>query len=286
MSPKGKRRRFSRVKKKLGPVVPKVPRQEAVTGRSSDAAHQGLILNLTSVPSRPQTTNQPPRNVPIARFFSNPSAMSVYIIKGHPIATCTRTVVTAFEEAGVPYEIDVVDLFNQAHKTPEYLENVQPFGQIPALVDGDFKMFESRAIIRYIAEKHGAKDIYPTDFQERARVEQWLSVQQSNSGPTTDIIFEFYFKAMRGGTADESKIPEFTAKLNTLLTILDKQLASTNAFFAGENFTLADISFLPNFEYLLKVPQFANAFDNFANLKRWWATSSSRPSWQKAIASN
>ena len=212
--------------------------------------------------------------------------MSVYKIKGHPIATCTRTVVTAFEEAGVPYEIDVVDLFNNAHKTPEYLENVQPFGQIPALIEGDFKMFESRAIIRYIADKHGAKDIYPTDFKKRAIVEQWLSVQQSNNGPANEIVFEFFFKAMRGGTPDESKVPEFTEKLNTYLAILEKQLASTNAFIAGENFTLADISYLSVFDYLLKVKQFANAFDNYPNLKRWWAASTSRPSWQKAIASN
>ena len=206
--------------------------------------------------------------------------MSVYKIKGIAQSTCTLTVTAAFEEIGVKYEIDTVDFATGEHKSPAYLEKYQPFGQIPALIDGDFQLFESRAILRYVAAKHGADSLYPTDLQKRAVVEQWLSVNQSNNGPVTDIVSEFVFKVMRGGTPDESRIPELTTKLNTYLAILDKQLSS-HTYIAGEDFTLADVSFLAYFHYLLRVPAFANAFDNFANLKRWWQSVSSRPSWKK-----
>ena len=207
---------------------------------------------------------------------------AAYQIKGVAFATCTLTVAAAFNEIGVEYDLINVDMMKGEHKSPEYLEKYQPFGQIPALIEGDFHMFESRAIIRYIANKHGAESVYPSDFKKRAIVENWLSVQQSNNGPASDIVVEFVFKPMRGGTADESKVPELTQKLNAYLAILDKQL-SKHAFIAGEDYTLADISFLSYFHYLVSVPQFANAFDSFPHLKKWWQVVSTRPNWVKAL---
>ena len=211
--------------------------------------------------------------------------MSVYKLKGMAQSTCTRTVVTVLEEIGAKYEIETVNLAVGEHKAPEYVAEYQPFGQIPALIDGDFKMFESRAIIRYLAAKHNADSLYPADLKKRAIVEQWLSVNQSNNGPVTGIVAEFVFKAMGGGTPDATKVPELTEKLNAYLAILDKRLAS-NAYFAGDKLTLADISFLSYFEYLLQIPPFANAFDGFTHLKKWWENVSSRPSWKKATGKN
>ena len=212
---------------------------------------------------------------------------ATYQIKGLAMSTCTRTVVAAFEEiGGLSYEIVPVDFQAAEHKSADYLATFQPFGQIPVLLEGDFKMFESRAIIRYVAAKHGADTLYPTDLKKRAIVEQWLSVNQSNNGPATDIVVEFIFKKMRGGSPDESRVPELTEKLNNYLAILDKQLASTGAFIAGSDFTLADVSFLPYFEYLLTIPQFSNAFDKHEHVKKWWEAASNRPSWKKATGKN
>lgn len=208
--------------------------------------------------------------------------MSNYIVKGSPGSTHTRTVIMALEEIGVAYELEVVNFATGEHKSVDYTERFQPFGQVPVLVDGDFQLFESRAIVRYVSDKHGADSLYPTDLKQRALVDQWLSVNQSNNGPVSSIVAEFMLKPMVGGTPDVTKLPEMTGKLNAYFSILDKQLASTHAYIAGESFTLADISFIAYFEYVLHVSHFANAFDNFANLKRWWNDVTSRPSWKKA----
>lgn len=215
--------------------------------------------------------------------------MSITLI-ANPLSTCTKTVLIVLEEIGhsvAPYTIQTVDLMKGEHKKPEYLERYQPFGQVPSIDDGDFHLFESRAIIRYLASKHidqseAAASLYPKDVKQRALVEQWLSVNQSNNTPITDVVVEFLFKAWRGGTPDESKIPEFKEKLVTYLNILDKQLAKT-AFLAGDHFTLADVPFIPYIDLFLNIPHFSNSFDNHANVKRWWTAISSRESWKKTL---
>lgn len=204
-----------------------------------------------------------------------------YRILGLAASTCTRTVVTVMEEVGAKYEIQTVNLAKQEQKAPEYTSQFQPFGQIPVLIDGDFKVFESRAIIRYVAAKHNAETLYPTDLKKRALVEQWLSVNQSNNTPVTDAVVEYVFKPRKGGVSDASKIPEYQEKLKSYFSILDSHLASST-YLAGEDFTIADASFLSYNYLLLAIPGFETSMEEHTNLKRWWGLISERPSWKKA----
>lgn len=210
--------------------------------------------------------------------------MSAYLIKGLSAATCTRTLTITLEELGQKYEIDPINLFAGEHKRPEYIAQFQPFGQIPVLIDDGFQLFESRAIIRYLATKHSSESLYPTDLKKRALVEQWLSVNQSNDGPVSDIVVEFRVKKLRGQTPDESRVPELLTKLKVFLGILEKQLASTGAYLTGSDFTLADISFLPMLGFALAEPHFAHVLDEFPNVERWWKASSGRQSYKTATA--
>ncbi len=73
---------------------------------------------------------------------------------GHPMSTCTRKVLFTLNETNTPYEMEMVDITKGAHKSPEHVAR-QPFGQLPALDDDGFKMYESRAMARYIDEKAG-----------------------------------------------------------------------------------------------------------------------------------
>lgn len=215
-------------------------------------------------------------------LFHQLSVMSTatYKIVGIDFSTCCRTVSATLEELGQTYEFQVVDM--ATIKSADYLAKLQPFGQIPVLIDGDFQLYESRAIIRYLADKHKADLLYPSsDLQKRALVEQWLSVNQSNASPVTDIVAEFKFKVYRGQDPDRSKIPELRAKLDTFLAILDKQL-DTNAYIAGSDFTLADISFYAYNHELLLLPDFKDSFASFKNVTRWWTDISNRQSWKKA----
>lgn len=212
--------------------------------------------------------------------------MSVYRIKGQGEYTCTRHVIVTMEELGLEYEIDSVNLNAGESKTSEHMERFHPFGLVPVLIDGDFQLFESRAIMRYLVTKH-TSTLYPADAKTRGLVEQWLSVNQSQTGAVVDAIMEYRVKPLyRGATPDDSKLPEWKETINFLLKVLDRQLASTGAFLAGDDFTLADIPFMSYFGYLIQLGPFIGLFESYPNVNRWWESITSRPSWQKAVTIN
>ena len=210
--------------------------------------------------------------------------MSSYKLLGLQGSTCSRTVIATLEEAGAKWELQNVDLSKGEHKAADYVAKYQPFGQIPALVDGDYTLFESRAIARYIASKEKAEELYPSEVKARGTVESWLSVNQSNSGPIVDVVVELFFGPMfYGKTVDESKIPALTEKLNGLLDVLETRL-SKSKFLAGDHFTLADLSFLAYTTYLLQCKGFEHALDKHTHVKAWWDVISNRPSWKVATS--
>ena len=99
-------------------------------------------------------------------------------IFGHPMSTCTRKVLMTLAETKLPYEFQLVDFAKGEHKQQPHLGR-QPFGHVPAIDDGGFALYESRAICRYLNEKAGG-NLVPTDIQGRATMEQWISVETSN----------------------------------------------------------------------------------------------------------
>lgn len=197
-------------------------------------------------------------------------------IYGHPMSTCTRKVLMTLAETKTPYEFELVDLMKGEHKQPPHLAR-QPFGQVPALQDGDFEMFESRPICRYINEKvHGS--LIPSDPQARARMEQWISVETSDfTGAAMKFILQYIFKYEQ--TPETLKTAG--EQVTYALTVMDKQLAK-HPFIAGDAFTLADIGFMPYFEYALMTPA-KDLFPKHENVMAWWGKVSARPTWQKAI---
>jgi glutathione S-transferase len=197
-------------------------------------------------------------------------------VYGHPMSTCVRKVLATLAEHGAPHEFVLVDLMTGTHKQPEHLAR-QPFGQVPVIEDGDFRLYESRAICKYLDEKHGGK-LVPKDLKAKALMEQWLSVETSNFTPhAMKFIFHHIFKR----TQQEETLAEAGSKISDALGIMDKHLA-TNKFFAGNDFSIADISFLPYVEYAMMTPV-KDMVAVHPNVMGWWERSSSRPSWQKAI---
>lgn len=206
---------------------------------------------------------------------------SSYKVHGGPLSTCTQTVLATLEEVGASYELNLVDALKGDSHTPEYVAKFNPFGQIPALEDGDFILFESRAIARYIATKHGAESLYPSEPRKRALIEQWLSVNQSNNGPIFAAFLEYFVGPVRGLTPSADRIPEFKDKMAPYLTILDAQLSKT-PYLAGENYTLADLSFVSMTRAVVNFcPGFEDTFDIYPSLKRWWADVTQREAWKK-----
>jgi glutathione S-transferase len=130
---------------------------------------------------------------------------------------------------------------------------------------------------RYIAEK-ASSALIPSDIRDRARAEQWISVETSNfTAPAMKFIYQYVFK--REQTAET--LQTAGAQLDTALGIMDKQLAQT-PFIACGSFSLADICFMPYIEYAINTPA-KDHFAKHAHVSAWWSKISERPTWRKAV---
>jgi glutathione S-transferase len=197
-------------------------------------------------------------------------------IYGHPGSTCTRKVLMTLNETNTPFELQVVDLGKGEHKQPAHLAH-QPFGQVPALDDEGFEMYESRAMARYIDGKTGGT-LTPKDAHARALMEQWISVETSNFAPhAMKFIYHSVFK--REQTPEVLKAAG--AALDTAYAIMERQLAK-QPFLAGNALTIADICFAPYLEYLTLTPAAGKLADH-PHVATWWSALSERPAWRKTV---
>ncbi len=200
---------------------------------------------------------------------------------GHPMSTCTRKVLTTLAEKGVKAEFVTIDIMTGANKNPEYLAK-QPFGQVPVIEDGSLRVYESRAIIRYLDEVLPGVSLTPKDAKGRAEMEQWISVETSNFTPhAMALLYQLFFGPMRGQQPDPVKVEEAKVKLAKCADVLDAQLA-TGPFILGDGFTLADICYMPYIEYLVQTPA-ADVLTSRKNVNTWWNRIRERASWKTAL---
>lgn len=196
-------------------------------------------------------------------------------IFGHPMSTCTRKVLMTLAETKTPHELTTVDLATGEHKAPAHMAR-QPFGQLPALDDDGFALFESRAMCRYINEKAGGA-LVPSDLKRRAVMEQWISIESANFTPhAMKFVYHYIFKRPQ----DEATIRSATRGLETALGVMEAQLTKT-PFLAGDTLSLADICYMPYIDYAMGTPA-KEIFGKFPHVSSWWNKLSERPTWQKA----
>jgi glutathione S-transferase len=195
-------------------------------------------------------------------------------IFGHPASTCTRKVLMTLNETNTPYELTTVDFAKGEHKQQPHLGR-QPFGQIPALDDDGFAMYESRAMARYINEKAAGK-LVPSDPKARAVMEQWISIETSNFTPhAMKLIYHHVFHR-----AQDAAVLEAAGKgLESALATMEERLAKS-PFLAGDELTLADVCFMPYIEYAMGTPA-KETFAKYPHVSAWWNKISERPTWRK-----
>jgi glutathione S-transferase len=111
---------------------------------------------------------------------------------------------------------------------------------VPVIKDGDFVLWESNAICRYLASKHGREDLLPADPMQRARVEQWMDWQAGELNNAWRYAFMALVRHSPLHT-DRAAIEGSIANWNRHMEMLDSQLSKTRAYAAGPDFTLADI---------------------------------------------
>lgn len=162
------------------------------------------------------------------------------------------------EELGLPYEFVRLDMEKGEHRQPEYLA-INPMGKVPAIVEGDFQLWESGAILLYLAEKHGQ---VPQDLESRSILTQWVLF--ANSTLATGLFVE----ANR-----EREVPKLLTPLNEILT--------GQPFLLGDAFSVADVavgSILAYVPIMLKLD-----LSGYPAVVGYIQRIAQRPAFQKAI---
>jgi glutathione S-transferase len=150
-----------------------------------------------------------------------------------------RKVLWTLAEIGLPYEREDWGDGYRATNVPEFTA-LNPNAMVPVLVDGDFVLWESNSICRYLCGKAGRDDLLPVDPQARARVEQWMDWQATELNPAWRYAFMALVRKNPAFT-DPAQIAASAAAWNRNVGILDRQLAAGGPFAVGGQFTLADV---------------------------------------------
>lgn len=198
-------------------------------------------------------------------------------ILGRNNSSNVQKVLWCCEELGLKYEREDVGGPFGRNRDPEYLA-LNPNGLVPTIIDGDFVLWESNTIIRYLAAKHGSGTLYPTDLQTRALGERWMDWQLSVVVPTINPIF-FGLIRTPPEKRDQAAIAAARDKLATALKMLDGFLGRSD-YVAGGVFTVGDIpvGIMTYRWYTLEIER-----EDFPNLKRWYERLSTRTGFKKHI---
>lgn len=163
-------------------------------------------------------------------------------IYGNPLSSPTNKVRYVVNYLGIPNNFHNINLGAGEQRNPEFLA-INSFGRIPAINDDGFKLAESNAIIRYLADKQNSA-LYPKQLQKRALVDQWIDyASQHIAIPTGKIMFNTYFYKLLGLTRDERSLQDGYHFLERNLPAVEQQLTQ-QTYIAGSSITLADIAML------------------------------------------
>lgn len=161
---------------------------------------------------------------------------------------------------GVPFEEVEVDLVGAAHKHSDFLR-LNPFGQVPVLVDEGVVVPDSNAILVYLARKFARSDWLPDEPTAAAAIQRWLSVAAGEiaHGPARARLIKLFKAPFRS----EEVIP----RAHAILRLIDDQLGA-GAFICGARPTIADVAL---YSYIARAPEGDVALDDYANIRRWLA---------------
>lgn len=175
------------------------------------------------------------------------------------------------EELGLDYErVDVGGSFG-GNNTPEYLAK-NPNGLVPVIEEDGFILYESNAIVRYLAAKHAAGGLWPQDLRERADVDRWMEWQSTGYTPA---MLQAFWQLCRtpADKRDAAAVEASRAKSEKLTGVLDAHLAGRD-FVAGRGFSAADICVGCAAHRWLGLPL---QREPRPNVERWYAALKARP---------
>jgi len=199
--------------------------------------------------------------------------MADITIYGASASTYVRTARLAATEKGVSYTLEPSDLGSEAHA------KLHPFRKMPAMRHGDFVLYETGAITRYIDAAFPGPALQPTDLKARARMDQWVSAASDYcyQAMIREIVIQRVLVPMRGGKPDEAMIKAAWPKTDYQLDVMEKTLAAS-PYFAGNAFSLADLFMLPILFYVKMQPEGGSLFAKHKAIAAWFERMAARPS--------
>ncbi len=160
----------------------------------------------------------------------------------HPASTTSRPVMMYIGETGTEMEMEIVDLFTGANYGAPYTA-INPNQLVPVLDDGDFRLTECSAILKYLAEKSGSS-LYPTALQARARVNErmdWVNTQmrrEMNYGLVYPQVFDHHKMESAEGQAE--KLRRAKIQSQRFMAVLNDHIIGPNPYLCGDHLTIAD----------------------------------------------
>ncbi len=198
---------------------------------------------------------------------------------GFPPSPNTWKVRAVAAHLGIPLQLEFVDLTKP--RTADYLK-INPTGRTPTLVDGDFALWESNAIMQYLASQK-PNSLWPNDARARADITRWQCWQLAHWGADAcmPLVFNRLVKKLLNlGPPDQAAVAKATDVFNKEAKLLDAHLAR-QPYLVGRELTLADFSVAAN---LLYAKEGEMPLEPYAHLRDWFGGVSALPAWKETAA--
>ncbi|KAF8727994.1 hypothetical protein HU200_018567 [Digitaria exilis] len=233
-------------------------------------------------------------------------ASAVVQVFGQPASTDVARVMACLLERNLEFQLVRTDTFRRGHKIPEFVKMRDLSGKV-VLKHGDTTLSDSRDICRYVCTEFPrwcTKDLYGAGALERASIEKWLQAEaQSFDAPSAALAFHLAFARRPVRVSSPATSPhddkdedveeeerhaatvsESERRLARVLDVYDEALGRS-AYLAGDEFTLADLSHLPNAHYVACADARGRALlASRGNVARWYAAISARPAWRQVVS--
>ena len=159
----------------------------------------------------------------------------------HPLSGNSYKAKLLLSHLNVDYEKEIVDLFNGEHKTADFTK-LNPNQKIPVLVDGDYIIWESNAILMYLAKKYFPNEYLSDNPEEFGLITQWLIFGKTSIDPYL-AVSRYFVKFLGEGNYDQKQLDSLQIQGNNTLEILNNHLSKNN--FLATNYSIADIACYP-----------------------------------------
>ncbi len=206
-------------------------------------------------------------------------AIEIYALPPSPRAF---KAIAVANHLGIPFTLRRIDLLKGEQKTPEYTA-LNPNQLMPTLKDGDYVLWESNAIMQYLAGRKPQAGLLPSEERGRLDVTRWQFWDLAHWDPPIEtLLLENFIKPSFLGVTerDEPALAKSTERFHRAAAVLDRQLKG-KAYVTGETLTLADFALGAPLHYATpgRFP-----LEPYAEIRRWHAGLMALPAWQKTVA--